>query len=85
VRVYGDAGLSAAVSDIQNLTGWPRRAILRRAHKLGLPAEPAGDRQRWTMAELRFAIESVNHLTVREIADAFRKFAEFPLAIRLIE
>jgi hypothetical protein len=29
------------------------------------------------MAELRFAIESVNHLTVREIADAFRKFAEF--------
>jgi hypothetical protein len=85
VRVYGDAGLSAPVSDIQNLTGWPRRAILRRAHKLGLPAEPAGDRQRWTMAELRFAIESVNHLTVREIADAFRKFAEFPLAIRLIE
>ena len=85
VRVHRDAGLSASVSDIQNLTGWPRRAILRRAHKLGLPTERVGDRQRWTMAELRFAIESVNHLTVREIADAFRKFAEFPLAIRLIE
>ena len=73
VRVYRDAGLSASVSDIQNLTGWPRRAILRRAHKLGLPSEPAGDRQRWTMAELRFAIESVNHLTVREIADELER------------
>jgi hypothetical protein len=73
VRVHRDAGLSASVSDIQNLTGWPRRAILRRAHKLGLPSEPAGDRQRWTMAELRFAIESVNHLTVREIADELER------------
>jgi hypothetical protein len=73
VRVHREAGLSASVSDIQNLTGWPRRAILRRAHKLGLPTEPTGDRQRWTMAELRFAIESVNHLTVREIADELER------------
>jgi hypothetical protein len=73
VRVYREAGLSASVSDIQNLTGWPRRAILRRAHRLGLPAEPAGDRRRWTMAELRFAIESVNHLSVREIADELER------------
>jgi hypothetical protein len=73
VRVYREAGLSASVTDIQNLTGWPRRAILRRAHRLGLPTEPAGDRRRWTMAELRFAIESVNHLSVREIADELER------------
>jgi hypothetical protein len=67
-HVYGEAGLSASVSEIQNLTGWPRRSILRRAHKLGLPARPTADRRRWTMAEFRFAIESVNHISVREIA-----------------
>jgi hypothetical protein len=64
-----EAGLSASVSDIQNLTDWPRRAILRRAHKLGLPTEAVNDRRRWTMAEFRFAIESVNHVSVRDIAD----------------
>lgn len=64
-----ELGLSASVSDIQNLTDWPRRAILRRAHKLGLPTEAVSDRRRWTMAEFRFAIESVNHVSVKEIAE----------------
>lgn len=73
LRVYREAGLSAAVSDIRNLTDWPRRAILRRAHKLGLPTEPVADRRRWTMAEYRFALESVNHLSVREIADELER------------
>jgi hypothetical protein len=67
-QVYREAGLSASVSEIQNVTDWPRRAIVRRAHKLGLSSQRAGDRRRWTMAEFRFAIESVNHLSVREIA-----------------
>ena len=68
IRTCHDAGLSASVSEIQNRTDWPRRSILRRAHKLGLPAEAVGDRRRWTMAEFRFAIESVNHVSVKEIA-----------------
>ena len=72
-EVYLQAGMRASVSEIQNLTDWPRRAILRRAHKLGLPAPATGDRRRWTMAELRFAIESVNHLSVREIADELER------------
>jgi len=67
-RVNGEAGLSASVSEIQNLTDWPRRAILRHAHKLGLPMQPVSARRRWMMAEVRFVIESVNHLSVREIA-----------------
>jgi hypothetical protein len=71
--VYLQTGMRASVSEIQNLTDWPRRAILRRAHKLGLPAPSTGDRRRWTMAELRFAIESVNHLSVKEIADELER------------
>ena len=69
VLVCRELGLSASVSDIQNLTDWPRRAILRRAHKLGLPTKPISDRRRWTMAEFRFAVESVNHVSVKEIAE----------------
>ncbi len=69
IRICLKAGLSAAVSDIQKLTDWPRRAILRRAHQLGSPTEPTSDRRRWTMAEFRFVIESVSHVSVKEIAD----------------
>src|SRR4029077_15613890 len=42
IRVHEEAGLSAAVSGIQSLTGWPRKAILRRAHKMGPPSRPLG-------------------------------------------
>jgi len=73
IRVYQEAGLSAAVSEIQDLTDWPRQAILRRAHRLGCPKEPVADRRAWTMAELRFALESVNHLSVREIAEELER------------
>jgi hypothetical protein len=73
IRVHREGGLRAAVSDIQNLTDWPRRAILRRAHQLGLPKEALADRRRWTMAEFRFALESVNHVSIREIADELER------------
>jgi hypothetical protein len=73
IRIHREGGLRAAVSEIQNLTDWPRRAILLRAHQLGLPTEPVADRRRWTMAELRFTLESVNHLSVREIADQLER------------
>jgi hypothetical protein len=69
IRIHEEADLSAAVSGVQSLTGWPRKAILRRAHKLGLPSRPLGARRRWTMVEFRFAIESLNHMSVREIAE----------------
>src|ERR1700676_616896 len=42
IRIHEEGGLSAAVSGVQRLTGWPRKAILRRAHKLGLPTRPLG-------------------------------------------
>jgi len=73
IHLHEEAGLSAAVSGVQNLTGWPRKAILRRAHKLGLPTRPLGARRRWTMVEYRFVIESLNHMSVREIADQIER------------
>ena len=69
IGIHEEAGLSAAVSGVQSLTGWPRKAILRRAHKLGIPSRPSGSRRPWTMVEYRFAIESLNHMSVREIAE----------------
>jgi hypothetical protein len=69
IHIHEEAGLSAAVSGVQSLTGWPRKAILRRAHKLGIPTRSLGSRRRWTMVEFRFAIESLNHMSVREIAE----------------
>ena len=69
IRIHEEAGLSAAVSGVQSLTAWPRKAILRRAHKLGLPSRRLGVRRRWTMVEFRFVIESLNHMSVREIAE----------------
>jgi hypothetical protein len=69
IRIHEEAGLSEAVSGVQSLTGWPRKAVLRRAHKLGIPSRPSGSRRPWTMVEYRFAIESLNHMSVREIAE----------------
>lgn len=69
IRIHEEAGLTAAVSGVQSLTGWPRKAVLRRAHKLGIPSQPSGSRRPWTMVEYRFAIESLNHMSVREIAE----------------
>jgi hypothetical protein len=69
VRIHEESGLSAAVSGVQSLTGWPRKVILRRAHNLGLPSRRLGVRRRWTMVEFRFVIESLNHMSVREIAE----------------
>jgi len=73
IHIHEEAGLSAAVSGVQSLTGWPRKAILRRAHKLGLPTRPLGARRRWTMVEYRFVIESLNHMSVREIAEQIER------------
>jgi biotin operon repressor len=69
ISTHEEAGLSAAVSSVQSITGWPRSAIVRRAHKLGLPKRPQGSRYPWTMVELRFLLESLNHVSVQEIAE----------------
>jgi hypothetical protein len=65
--------LNAAVSDVKRMTGYPRDAVLRHAYKLGI-AKPATVTTRpWTDAELRFLVESVQHLAVKTIARELRR------------
>ncbi|HLG97902.1 MAG TPA: hypothetical protein VKX49_16430 [Bryobacteraceae bacterium] len=61
-------GLSAAVSEICQKTGWSRAAVVRRAHKLGVPIEPRGGRVPWTEADRNFLVQSICHVPVRAIA-----------------
>jgi transposase len=68
-QTHAEKGLRAAVTEIEFITGWPRNAISRRARKLGLRNQPVGSRRRWRMAEFRFALESVSHMSAGEIAE----------------
>jgi hypothetical protein len=61
-------GLSAAVSEICGETGWSRAAIVRRAHKLGVPSKTRGERLPWTEADRNFLVQSICHLPVPAIA-----------------
>ncbi|HEY6340310.1 MAG TPA: hypothetical protein VIY49_02365 [Bryobacteraceae bacterium] len=61
-------GLSTAVSEISQRAGWSRAAIVRRAHKLGVPRETRGERVPWTEADRNFLVQSICHVPVRAIA-----------------
>jgi hypothetical protein len=61
-------GLSAAVSEIREKTGWSRAAIVRRAHKLGVATGERGDRSPWTEADRNFLAQSIRHVPVKAIA-----------------
>ena len=57
-----------AVAEVQRLTGFPREAVMRRARKLGLHTSYSSASTPWTDADVRFLLESVQHLSVRVIA-----------------
>jgi hypothetical protein len=61
-------GLSAAVSEICKKTGWSRAAIVRHAHKFGVPSETRGGRVPWTEADRNFLVQSICHVPVSAIA-----------------
>ena len=62
-------GLGVAVSEICQKTGWSRAAVVRRAHKLGVPSETRGERVPWTEADRNFLVQSICHVPVRAIAN----------------
>lgn len=62
------AGLGIAVSEVQQTTGWPRSAILRRAHKLGVVVQELPERREWTAADKNFLVQSIRHVPVKAIA-----------------
>ena len=61
-------GLSAAVSEICQKGGWSRAAVVRRAHRLGVPTEVRGQRCPWTEADRNFLVQSIRHVPVKAIA-----------------
>jgi hypothetical protein len=63
-----EAGLGIGVSEIQQRTGWPRSAILRRAHKLGIKVQELPERREWTAADKNFLVQSIRHVPVKVIA-----------------
>jgi hypothetical protein len=62
-----DAGLRDAVTEICKKTGWSRAAVVRRAHKLGVPAKEREQRH-WTEADRNFLVQSIRHVPVKTIA-----------------
>jgi len=63
-----DAGLSVAVAEICQKTGWSRIAAVRRAHQLGVATEERGERCPWTEADRNFLVQSIRHVPVKAIA-----------------
>jgi hypothetical protein len=67
LEVKQSGELESAIAEIQQLTGFPREAVMRRARKLGVHRKRATPRP-WTDADLRFLVETVQHLSVKVIA-----------------
>jgi hypothetical protein len=64
----GEIGLKDAVSTLQRETGWPRDAIVRKAHKLGVPKKQYQRKQEWSEIDRTFLLVSVRHVPVKKIA-----------------
>lgn len=61
-------GFKSAVAEVQRLTGFPQEAVMRRARKLGVHTCHSTGSTSWTDADVRFLLESVQHLSVNVIA-----------------
>jgi hypothetical protein len=68
VVLCGEVGLREAVSLLKRETGWPRDAILRKAHKLGIQKKEYQRKQEWSEVERTFLLAAVRHVPVKRIA-----------------
>jgi hypothetical protein len=59
--------LSAALDSLQRRTGWPRSAILSKAHRLGLSNRP------WSPEETAYLEEAVGRVSARQIAKRLKR------------
>jgi hypothetical protein len=64
----GEVGLKDAASVFQQETGWRRDAIIRKAHKLGVPKKEYQRKQEWSEIDRTFLLVSVRHVPVKRIA-----------------
>jgi hypothetical protein len=68
LALCSEIGLKDAVSTLQRETGWPRDAIVRKAHKLGVPKKQYQRKQEWSEIDRTFLLVSVRHVPVKKIA-----------------
>jgi hypothetical protein len=68
LRTEQVGGFESATREVQMMTGFPREAIMRRARKLGVYTGHSTASTPWTDADVRFLLESVQHLSVKVIA-----------------
>jgi hypothetical protein len=68
LALCNETGLKDAVSVMQRETRWPRDAIVRRAHKLGVPKKQYQRKHEWSEIDRTFLLVSVRHVPVRKIA-----------------
>ncbi len=86
-------GLGAALVHMATVSGYPQDAIRRRARRLGLAVPTRPKPRNWTNAEIKFLVESVQHMAVPVLAKElcrsekaiWRKAAELGLSAKCLE
>jgi hypothetical protein len=68
IALCEQVGLKEAASIVQRETGWPRDAVIRKAHKLGVPKKEYQKKQEWGEIDRTLLLASVRHVPVRKIA-----------------
>jgi hypothetical protein len=68
LALYREMGLKEAVSTFSRERGWPRDAILRKVHKLGVPRKRYEKKQEWSEIDRTFLLLSIRHMPVKRIA-----------------
>jgi hypothetical protein len=68
VALCEELGLKEATSVVQRDTGWPRDAIVRKAHNLGVPKKEYQRKQEWSEIDRTFLLISIRHVPVKRIA-----------------
>jgi hypothetical protein len=71
-----EAGVSAAVTLMHERTGWPRDAILRRAHVVLQVPSKAKTSTAWSASERRYVIEHAGHLSASAMAKELGRSVE---------
>jgi hypothetical protein len=71
-----ETGVSAAVTLIHERTGWPRDAILRRAHLVLQVPSKAKISKAWSASERRYVVEHAGHLSASVMAKELSRSVE---------
>jgi hypothetical protein len=72
-EAHEKSGCLAAVVEVEKLTGWPRAAIYRRCHKLGIPKKRDQKQRRWSAVDWKYTADRLNHVPIATIAKALHR------------